>query len=139
MDRDTQLIAYLDAKFEGIDVKFDGIDRRFEEMGGQIDRRFEETREQIEKNREQILKNREGIEKNREGIEKNREGIRGAYVLIEKVRSEVEVVAEGHSLQVEKLDRIHEEIREERLVDRAESRAAYRRLCQRVERLEAAG
>ncbi len=110
MDRDQQLIAYLDSKFEGIDRRFEGIDRRFEDLQGQMDRRFEETQKEI----------------------------RHASVLVEGVRSEVKAVSEGHSLLAEGLDDLRKEIKLERQLDRGEARSAHRRLRERVERLEAA-
>ncbi len=81
MDRDRELITFLKAKFEGIearfegiDARFDGIDARFDGIEGRLDghdRRFDEIEEQN----------------------------RHTHVVLESMRSKVELLAEGHEAQ----------------------------------------
>ncbi len=116
MDRDRELIAHLDALKSHMDSKFDGIDRRFEQMQGQIDRRFKGIDARLDKTEEQI---------------------RHTHVLVEGLDSDVKAIAEGQSLLANKLGRVVHDLKVERQCDRAETRSSIRRLCERVERLEA--
>jgi chaperonin cofactor prefoldin len=64
---DQELVQYLDERFHGLDQRFDRIDQRFEE----VDRRFDEVNERID------------------------EAKRHSGVLIEGLRHELHLVAEG--------------------------------------------
>ena len=94
--------------FAYLDDKFARIDRQFGEMQEQMDRRFKETQDQI----------------------------RHTNVVVEGSRSKIETVAEGHVLLDAKLDRIYEELKTERRLDRSEFRATIRELRRRDDELE---
>ncbi len=106
---DQELVQYLDERFGRIEQRLDGHDQRFE----QIDRRFDEVNERIE------------------------EVKRHSGVLVEGLRHELHLVAEGLAMHIqvqhvqerEYHDRQHQETR-------ALIRSFYDELRQRVENLE---
>ncbi len=146
MDRDRDLFAYLDTRFDGIDHRFEKMqaqldrveetmDRRFEEMQGQMDGRFKEMQGHLNRVEETMDRR----------FEETHNQIRHTNVVVEELRSKIEMVAEGHVMLDAKLDRFHGELKTERRQDRDEHRAALKRLRRRddklevrVERLEAA-
>lgn len=88
---DQELVQYLDERFHGLDESFVQIDRRFE----QIDRRFDQIDgrfEQIDRRFEQIDRRFEHIDGRFEDVN---ERIRHNGVLIEGLRHELHLVAEG--------------------------------------------
>ncbi len=105
---DQELVQYLDERFNRIEQRLDGHDRRFE----QIDWRFE----RIDRRFEQIDRRFEGIDCRFEGIDRHFDGIdrrfdevnerieevkRHSGVLIEDLRYQVRLVAEGFATFVE--------------------------------------
>jgi archaellum component FlaC len=120
---DQELVQYLDerfgrieqrldghdGRFESIDRRFEGIDRRFDE----VDRRFDEVNERIE------------------------EVKRHSGVLVEGLRHELHLVAEGLTMHIQV-----QHVQEREYFDRkfedthALIRSSYDHLHQRVENLE---
>ncbi len=88
---DTELIAYLDARFERIDQRFERIDQRFE----QVDQRFERIDQRFET-----------VESRLEGLET---AIRHTNVLIEGLRSDVHLIAEGSVSLYDRVERFQSE------------------------------
>jgi len=81
---DQELKAYLDEGFGRIDKRFEQIDKRFE----QIDKRFE----QIDKRFKGIDERFKGIDERFEVVET---AIRHTQILVEGLRSDLRLVAEG--------------------------------------------
>jgi chromosome segregation ATPase len=140
---DQELIAYLDAKFEGIDRRFEDmqgridqrfedmqgrIDQRFEDMQGQIDQRFDKTAGQIGEAQKQIGEAQKQIGEAQKQIGEAQKQIGDTTVLVEQLRSDIQAVAEGHEMLSKKIDRIYVELRTERQHDRDEHRAALKRV-----------
>src|SRR5713101_2502967 len=98
---DQELVQYLDERFNRIEQRLDGHDRRFE----QIDRRFE----QIDRRFEGIDCRFEGIDRHFDGIDRRFDEVnerieevkRHSGVLIEDLRYQVRLVAEGFATFVE--------------------------------------
>ncbi len=153
MDRDRELFAFLESKFEG-------IDRRLAETQEQIRENrtlIEDTRNQVRENRTLIQGNRTLIEdtrnqvrENRTEIRENRDRIRGTHVVAEDLRSKLQILAEGHIAQDEKIDRRFDQAETGRREDRDHLEAMIKGvfvnldrrddgLEERIERLEAVG
>ncbi len=168
---DQQLTTFLENKLDGfasrIDARLGGIEHRFDQTQEQIQGIQEqvqenrtllqenrtlilETREQIVKVREEVGKNRDEIGKNRDEIGKNREQIRQTRVLIEGQHSTLQLLAEGHAAQDEKIDRRFDQADDRRRTDRNHLEGMMKGLFlslsrrddeleERFERMEAAG
>ena len=123
MDRD--LIAHLDSRFDRfashIDAKFDAVEAEIRENRKQI----LENRAGIRENRKQILENQAGIRENQKQIRKGAKKIDETQVMVEDLRSKIQLVAEGHSMLSDKLDRVVEETTIKRRRDRDELRSAF--------------
>jgi archaellum component FlaC len=81
---DQELVQYLNERFDGIDRRFEQIDQRF----GQIDRRFEGVAGQIKGFRQEM----------HDGFDEVK---RHSGVLVEDLRYQVRLVAEGFATFVE--------------------------------------
>jgi archaellum component FlaC len=126
-DRVEQRLNGHDSRFEGIDQRFEQIDRRFEG----IDRQFEEVRREINERSEEVK--------------------RHSGVLVEGLRHEIQLVAEGFAMHIqvqhvqerEYHDRQHQETRalirsfhDELRQQNAQFQQSQDHLRQRVENLE---
>ncbi len=112
---DRELITFLKAQFEGVNRRLDGMDARFDGNDAKfksIDRRFDEVKEQN----------------------------RHTHVLIEDLKSEVQLLAEGHAAQDEKIDRRFDEAETGRKEDRghleAMMKGTFLHLSRRDDELE---
>ena len=108
---DQELVQYLDERFGRIEQRLDGHDRRFEGIDQRfdgIDRRFDEVNERIRHN----------------------------GVLIEGVRDQVYLLAEGLATHIEAEHVRHQAIQEQFRETRALLHLSYEQLHQRVENLE---
>jgi len=91
---DQELVQYLDERFNRIEQRLDGHDRRFE----QIDRRFEG----IDCRFEGIDRHFDGIDRRFDEVNERIEEVkRHSGVLIEDLRYQVRLVAEGFATFVE--------------------------------------
>ncbi len=149
---DRELIAHLDAKLEGftdridaklegfasrIDSRIAGVDRRLDDLQSQMDSRFGEVDSRFGEMQVQMDSR----------FDETQEQNRHTHVLLEKVRSQVQLLAEGHAAQDEKLDRRFDQVQDARRTDRDHLEAMMkglfislsRRDDELEERLEAAG
>lgn len=92
MSDDTKLIlSLLDRQFEKIDKRFDGIDERLDRM----DERFDRMDERFDR-----LEGR---------VEKLEESVTELQLVVEnEIRPNIQILAEGHMMLNEKLDRVLE-------------------------------
>ncbi len=135
MDRDRELFAYLETKFEGIDRRLEQTHEQILENRILIQENrtlIQDTRDQVRKNQTEIRENRTLIEdtqsqvrenraeirENRAEISENRDRIRGVHVLGEDQRTRLQILAEGYTAQDEKIDRRFAEAESERRRDR---------------------
>src|SRR2546422_7481279 len=102
---DQELVQYLDERFQGVNRQFAQIDRRFEA----VDRRFDEVNERIE------------------------EVKRHSGVLVEGLRHELHLVAEGLTMHIEVRHREDREYFDRKFED---THALLRSFHQRIENLE---
>lgn len=110
--RFEQLNGRLDARFEAIDRRFDSVDRRFE----RVDQQFEHVYERIE------------------------EGKRHSGVLVEGLRYEVHLVAEGLATFIDgRYTQDQASIQRQFRETQALMHLSYDQLRQRVENLENRG
>ncbi len=113
---DQELVQYLDERFAGINQRFEQVDQRFE----QIDRRFEEMRREMYAGFDEVK--------------------RHSGVLVEDLRHQVRLVAEGFAVFVDgryaqdqaNIDHRFDETN-------ALIRSSYDHLNQRIENLERKG
>ena len=115
MSDDTKLIlSLLDRQFEKIDKRFDGIDERLDRM----DERFDRMDERFDR-----LEGR---------VDKLEESVTGLQLAVEnEIRPSIQVLAEGHMMLNEKLDRVLENAKEtEELKTRVDALEAGFRLMQ---------
>ena len=96
MSDDTKLIlSLLDRKFDKIDKRFDGIDERLDRM----DERFDRMDERFDR-----LEGR---------VDKLEESVTGLQLAVEnEIRPSIQILAEGHMMLNEKLDRVLENAKE---------------------------
>ena len=134
---DQELVQYLDERFQGLDRRFERIDLRFE----QIDQRFERIEQRLD-----------GHDRRFDSIDQRVEEVRRhSGVLVEGLRHELHLVAEGFATFVEgryaqDQARIDERFRETQALIRAsfehltrqndELRQRDDQLSQRVDTLE---
>lgn len=101
-----------------------------------FERKFDEAREQqradLEAFRQEVSTSFGQVDKRFKGLE---EDVRQSHVLIEDVRGEVRLVAEGVANVDEKLERFREDQTKEHAETRALLKASYSDLDQRVTRL----
>ena len=103
--------AAIDQRFEAIDQRFEAIDRRLiaiDRRFAAIDRRFDKVEAQI----------------------------RHTHVVLEDLRSSVQLIAENMSAMNQKLDRYIEAAEKKREVDRSETRAGFRAVHERCDDLD---
>ena len=115
MSDDTKLIlSLLDRQFDKIDKRFDGIDERLDRM----DERFDRMDERFDR-----LEGR---------VDKLEESVTGLQLAVEnEIRPSIQVLAEGHMMLNEKLDRVLENAKEtEELKTRVDALEAGFRLMQ---------
>lgn len=98
---DQELVQYLEERFQYLDVRFNRVDQRFDRVEQRLDahdRRFE----QIDRRFEGIDRQFDGIDRRFDEVnERVQEGNRHSGVLIEDLRYQVRLVAEGFATFVE--------------------------------------
>jgi archaellum component FlaC len=113
-DETNQRFDTIDQRFGTIDQRFDTIDQRFgtiDQRFGTIDQRFDTIDQRIDQ------------------VE---EGVRHTQVLVEDVRSDVRLLAEGVSSFDGKLDAVRLELKEEIGEVRSLLEASYRDMDRRI-------
>ena len=108
---DQELVQYLDGRFQYLDERFDRIEQRLDGHDRRfesIDRRFDEVNERIRHN----------------------------GVLVEGLRDQVYLLAEGLATHIEAESVRHQAIQEQFRETRALLHLSYEQLHQRVENLE---
>ena len=125
--RFEQLNGRLDVRFEAIDHRFEAIDHRFEAIDGRfetIDRRFEAVNEKFEELQEELT-------------ERIEEGKRHSGILVEGLRHEVHLLAEGLDTFVNvRYTQDQASIQRQFRETQALLHLSYDQLRQRVENLE---
>jgi len=115
MSDDTKLIlAILDRRFDKIDERFDRVDERFDRLEGRME-------------------NLEGRMEKIEGrVDKLEESVTNLQLVVEnEIRPSIQILAEGHMMLNEKLDRVLENAKEtEELKTRVDALEAGFRLMQ---------
>jgi len=103
MSDDTKLIlAILDRRFDKIDERFDRVDERFDRLEGRM--------EKLEGRVEKLEGRMENIEGRMDGVEG---GLRHLQLVVEnEIRPQIQILAEGHMMLNEKLDRVLENAKE---------------------------
>ncbi|SRR6266545_4105288 len=124
---DQELVQYLDGRFQHLDERFNAIDARF----GTIEQRFESIDARFETMEQRFETMEQRFETRFEEVKRH------SGVLIEDLRYQVRLVAEGFATFVEgryaqDQARIDERFRE----TQALIRSSYDHLHQRVENLE---
>ena len=113
MSDDTKLIlSLLDRQFEKIDKRFDGIDERFDRM----DERFDRLEGRVDKLEESVTSLQLAVEN--------------------EIRPNIQILAEGHMMLNEKLDRVLEHVGEtEELKTRVDAlEAGFRQMQDKIEK-----
>jgi len=117
MSDDTKLIlAILDRRFDKIDERFDRVDERFDRLEGRMEK-LEGRVEKLEGRMENIEGRMENIEGRMENIEGRMDGVEGGLrhlqlVVENEIRPQIQILAEGHMMLNEKLDRVLENAKE---------------------------
>jgi len=115
MSDDTKLIlAILDRRFDKIDERFDRVDERFDRLEGRME-------------------NLEGRMEKIEGrVDKLEESVTNLQLVVEnEIRPSIQILAEGHMMLNENLDRVLENAKEtEELKTRVDALEAGFRLMQ---------
>ena len=96
MSDDTKLIlSLLDRQFDKIDKRFDGMDERFDRMDERLDR-MDERFDRLEGR-----------------VDKLEESVTGLQLAVEnEIRPSIQILAEGHMMLNETLDRVLENAKE---------------------------
>ncbi len=120
MSDDTKLIlSLLDRQFDKIDKRFDGIDERLDRM----DERFDRMDERFDR-----LEGR---------VDKLEESVTGLQLAVEnEIRPSIQILAEGHMMLNEKLDRVLENAKEtEELKTRVDAlEAGFRQMQDKIDK-----
>ena len=120
MSDDTKLIlSLLDRQFEKIDKRFDGIDERLDRM----DERFDGIDERFDR-----LEGR---------VDKLEESVTSLQLAVEnEIRPSIQLLAEGHMMLNEKLDRVLENAKDtEELKTRVDAlEAGFRQMQDKIDK-----
>ena len=113
MSDDTKLIlAILDRRFDKIDERFDKVDERFDRLEGRMDK----------------LEGR---------VDKLEESVTSLQLVVEnEIRPHIQILAEGHMMLNEKLDRALENVKEtEELKTRVDAlEAGFRQMQDKIDK-----
>lgn len=120
MSEDTKLIlAILDKRFDKIDERFDKVDERFDKLEGRME-------------------NLEGRMEKIEGrVDKLEESVTSLQLAVEnEIRPSIQLLAEGHMMLNEKLDRALENAKDtEELKTRVDAlEAGFRQMQDKIEK-----
>ena len=141
MSDDTKLIlSLLDRQFEKIDKCFDGIDERLDRMDERfdgIDERLDRMDERFDRMDERFDRIEGRVEKLEESVEKLEESVTGIQLTVEnEIRPNIQILAEGHMMLNEKLDRALENAKEtEELKARVDAlEAGFRQMQDQIDK-----
>ena len=120
---DQELVQYLNEQFAGINQRFEQVDQRFE----QVDRRFEQVDRRFEEMRREMYAGFDEVK-------------RHSGVLVEDLRHQVRLVAEGFAVFVDGRY-AQDQVNIDRRFDETNAliRSSYDHLNQRIENLERKG
>lgn len=110
MSDDTKLIlSLLDRQFDKIDKRFDGIDERLD----RVDERFDRMDERLDRMDERFDRMDERFDRLEGRVDKLEESVTGLQLAVEnEIRPSIQILAEGHMMLNEKLDRVLENAKE---------------------------
>lgn len=126
---DQELIAYLDESFRSLREYVDG---RFE----RVEEEMRHTREEVRQTREEVRQTQGEVHQTQEEVRHAREEIRHTQILVEGVRGDVRLVAEGTFGLDERLGFFRKEVQQEFEDVRKLIRPVYSSLDQRIRTLE---
>lgn len=141
MSDDTKLIlSLLDRQFEKIDKRFDGIDERLDRMDERfdgIDERLDRMDERFDRMDERFdrLEGRvESLEGHVDGVEGGLKHLR--FVIENEIQPHIQLLAEGHMMLNEKLDRALENAKDtEELKTRVDAlEAGFRQMQDKIDK-----
>ena len=134
MSEDTKLIlSLLDRQFEKIDKRFDGIDERLDRM----DERFDRMDERFDRMDERFDRMDERFDRLEGRVDKLEESVTSLQLAVEnEIRPNIQILAEGHMMLNEKLDRVLEHVGEtEELKTRVGAlEAGFRQMQDKIEK-----
>ena len=136
MSDDTKLIlSLLDRQFDKIDKRFDGMDERLDRMDERFDRmdeRLDRMDERFDRMDERFDRMDERFDRLEGRVDKLEESVTGLQLAVEnEIRPSIQILAEGHMMLNEKLDRVLENAKEtEELKTRVDALEAGFRLMQ---------
>ena len=103
---DQEMIAYLDAHFREANQRAEVLYRRMEALQQQMENLHQETTQQIASLREETARRFEQVDSRFERLE---EVARHTLVLLEDLRDEIHLIAEGYIGLNERLERLQSE------------------------------
>lgn len=111
-----------------------------EEFGG-VNRRIDDTNQRLDGTNQRLDETNQRLDATRQELSARIDTTRSELgVLIERQQDQIRLMAEGHSLMVERLDALHEDLRREIQSESRETRAliklSYSELDRRITRLE---
>jgi hypothetical protein len=115
---DTELIEYLDRRFDAVDRRFDAVDRRFDAVDqrfGAVDRRFAHVDRRFAESADQF---------------------RQIHILIEHLETQIRLVAEGVDANNEALSAFRVDVDRQFSEVKDEYRHSYAQLDRRLAALE---
>ena len=127
MSDDTKLIlSLLDRQFEKIDKRFDGIDERLDRM----DERFDRMDERFDRLEGRV----ESLEGRVDGVEGGLKRLQ--FVIENEIQPHIQLLAEGHMMLNEKLDRALENAKDtEELKTRVDAlEAGFRQMQDKIDK-----
>ena len=141
MSDDTKLIlSLLDRQFEKIDKRFDGIDERLDRMDERfdgIDERLDRMDERFDRMDERF----DRLEGRVECLEGRADGVEGGlkhlqFVIENEIQPHIQLLAEGHMMLNEKLDRVLENAKDtEELKTRVNAlEAGFRQMQDKIDK-----
>ena len=129
---DPELVDFLNRNFSQLNLRLDQLAEETRKNREAI----HENREAIHENREAIHENREAIHDNGKAIRRNEEKIRHTNIVVEDLRSKIELVAEGVLAVRERQDMDREDNRKRDREQRTFIEVVYTDLNRRVRTLE---
>jgi predicted nucleic acid-binding Zn-ribbon protein len=104
----------FEGRFQSMEQRFDSMEQRFESMEGRLDSmeqrsegRFQSIERQLQEFREETAQNFDWVEGRLSTVET---GLHHTQILVEDLRGQVQLVAEGVATCNERLDRLEEKV-----------------------------
>ena len=126
---DSELLAYLDQRFDAVDQRFDAVDRRLDG----IDRRLDAVDQRFDTMDQRF----DTVEQRQDATDRRLEDSRRHLgILIENLDGKIQIVAEGVINVDRKIDRVQAELKGEIAEVKTFLQVSYAGLDRRVRRLE---